>query len=273
MLYFGDCLDFMRGMVERGEKVNAIITDPPYLTTDLALDKKGFNTQEVFSLAKDVLKPNGYFISFGSLELHSIILQSGFLLRFSGVWIKTNSVMRTHNAKKPMSEQEIWGVYVLPKHKISELTFNRVSEYGHKAYKKIQKRTQLKRNGEDSLSRINLNAFLDEGETYLSENGGFRYVTDVILAPNKQCMNHQERTDHPTQKPIELLRKIIAMLTNPNDTIFDPFMGSGSTGVASLIEGRKFIGCEIDAEYFEIAKRRVEETDKALRQSLFYGID
>lgn len=43
--------------------------------------------------------------------------------------------------------------------------------------------------------------------------------------------------------------------------------------IASLIEGRKFIGCEIDSEYFEIAKRRVEETDKTLRQSLFYGID
>lgn len=50
-------------------------------------------------------------------------------------------------------------------------------------------------------------------------------------------------------------------------------MGSGSTGVASLIEGRKFIGCEIDSEYFEIAKRRIKETEKTLRQSLFYGID
>lgn len=51
------------------------------------------------------------------------------------------------------------------------------------------------------------------------------------------------------------------------ELVFDPFMGSGSTGVASLIEGRKFVGCEIDSEYFEIAKRRVIETDKTLRQS------
>lgn len=78
---------------------------------------------------------------------------------------------------------------------------------------------------------------------------------------------------HPTQKPINLLRKLVLLISNKGDTIFDPFMGSGSTGVASLIEGRKFVGCEIDAEYFEIARRRVEETDKTLRQSLFYGID
>lgn len=79
--------------------------------------------------------------------------------------------------------------------------------------------------------------------------------------------------EHPTQKPVELLRYLIQLISDKGDTIFDPFMGSGSTGVASLIEGRKFMGCEIDSEYFEIAKRRIEETDKTLRQSLFYGID
>jgi DNA modification methylase len=49
--------------------------------------------------------------------------------------------------------------------------------------------------------------------------------------------------------------------TKPGDTIFDPFMGSGTTGVAAIQLGRNFIGCEIDPDYFEIAKKRIEQAE------------
>lgn len=68
----------------------------------------------------------------------------------------------------------------------------------------------------------------------------------------------KERTIHPTQKSLEMLRKLVQIHTNPNDLILDPFMGSGTTGVAALLENRKFIGIEISPEYFEIAKQRLE---------------
>lgn len=93
-------------------------------------------------------------------------------------------------------------------------------------------------------------------------------LPSVLVEPREH-----NKMEHPTQKPINLLRKLVLLISDKGDTILDPFMGSGSTGVASLIEGRKFIGCEIDSEYFEIAKRRIGETDKTLRQSLFYGVD
>jgi len=64
---------------------------------------------------------------------------------------------------------------------------------------------------------------------------------------------------HPTQKPIELMSKIIQDFTKEGDTILDPFMGSGTTGVACVQTGRNFIGIEIDPTYFAIAEKRIAE--------------
>jgi DNA modification methylase len=65
--------------------------------------------------------------------------------------------------------------------------------------------------------------------------------------------------DHPTQKPVRLMEYLITKLTKPGDTVFDPFMGSGTTGVACINTGRNFIGCEIDSGYFDIARKRIEQ--------------
>lgn len=64
---------------------------------------------------------------------------------------------------------------------------------------------------------------------------------------------------HPTQKPSELMRWVIEKYTNPSDTILDPFMGSGTTGVACVQTGRNFIGIEIDEGYYRIAEKRIAE--------------
>jgi site-specific DNA-methyltransferase (adenine-specific) len=63
---------------------------------------------------------------------------------------------------------------------------------------------------------------------------------------------------HPTQKPVEIMKWLIEKNTNGSDTILDPFMGSGTTGIACIRTGRKFIGIEISPEYFEIAKERIK---------------
>ncbi|GAA4769272.1 MULTISPECIES: DNA-methyltransferase [Flavobacterium] len=62
---------------------------------------------------------------------------------------------------------------------------------------------------------------------------------------------------HPTQKPLKLMSHFVKLLSNENDVILDPFMGSGTTGVASLKHKRKFIGIELSEEYFEISKNRI----------------
>jgi site-specific DNA-methyltransferase (adenine-specific) len=66
---------------------------------------------------------------------------------------------------------------------------------------------------------------------------------------------------HPTQKPVELLEYLIKTYTNENETVLDNCMGSGSTGVACKNLNRKFIGIELDNTYFEIAKKRIENTN------------
>jgi DNA modification methylase len=63
--------------------------------------------------------------------------------------------------------------------------------------------------------------------------------------------------DHPTAKPVGLMVRLIEQLTDPGDTVLDPFMGSGTTGVACRMTGRHFIGVEIDATYHDIARRRI----------------
>jgi len=88
-----------------------------------------------------------------------------------------------------------------------------------------------------------------------------RYITQTISATNA------ERVGHPTQKPLKVMRYIIENFTKEGDTIFDPFMGSGTTGVACIQAGRHFIGCEISAEYFAIAEKRIKSA--ALQLSLF----
>jgi len=72
-----------------------------------------------------------------------------------------------------------------------------------------------------------------------------------------------ERTfgKHPTQKPVLLLSQMVNLLSNEGDVVFDPFMGSGSTGVAAVSNGRSFIGSEINSEYCDISRARLERVN------------
>lgn len=72
-----------------------------------------------------------------------------------------------------------------------------------------------------------------------------------------------EKNGHPCPKPLEWMEWLIRLATRPGDTVLDPFMGSGTTGVACVRTGRNFIGIEIDPEYHAIARRRIAEARKA----------
>ena len=66
------------------------------------------------------------------------------------------------------------------------------------------------------------------------------------------------RNNHPTVKPTDLMRYLCRLVTPPGGTVLDPFMGSGSTGKAAMLEGFQFIGIEREADYMEIAKARID---------------
>lgn len=67
---------------------------------------------------------------------------------------------------------------------------------------------------------------------------------------------------HPTVKPLQLMKYLCRLITPPNGSVLDPFMGSGTTGVAAILEGFQFIGCEIDTHYFNIAQQRINHTQQ-----------
>lgn len=98
--------------------------------------------------------------------------------------------------------------------------------------------------------------------TYKKRTGTFNNDGAVIhdfVETSLTMGNEKKHGKHPTQKPIQLMKHFVELLSNKDDVILDPFMGSGSSGVAAKILGRKFIGIEINPTYFEIAKERIEE--------------
>jgi site-specific DNA-methyltransferase (adenine-specific) len=96
-------------------------------------------------------------------------------------------------------------------------------------------------------------------DPYLSNGLGRKPDTYI----QKQNKNDRD-VDHPCPKPENVMRWIIDRTTIKNETILDPFMGSGSTGIACAKLDRDFIGCEIDPYYFEIAKKQIENSQQCL---------
>ncbi|BAQ67106.1 adenine-specific methyltransferase (plasmid) [Geminocystis sp. NIES-3709] len=244
--------------------IDCILTDPPYLTTDLQFDRDGIDIEGLCNNILRVLKPNGYFISFGGIELLGQLCQY-FPVRWTGVWIKPNGVMRSSVAKKPRSQSELYAVMAHPKYKVSDLTYNKMYLEGE-PYRSVQRKQEIKRGGKDCLSRINTSAWGKDG--YVIENNGTREQTDVIYAPNKQSMVLTERTDHPTQKPLSLLKTLLYMCTNEKDLVLDPFCGSGSTAIACHEMNRSCITIEKDNNYYLIARKRISQAMEQQRLAL-----
>ena len=92
----------------------------------------------------------------------------------------------------------------------------------------------------------------------LSGNPQGKNPSDVWDVPNVKA-NHIEKTDHPCQFPVVLPQRLIRALTPEDGIVLDPFAGSGTSGVAAIIENRKFIGAELTSEYHAIAKKRMEQ--------------
>ena len=84
-----------------------------------------------------------------------------------------------------------------------------------------------------------------------------------------RCKREQYQYEHPTQKPVILMERIIKLISNENDTILDSFMGGGSTGVACLKQNRKFIGIEVDDEYFNTACNRIQRAYEELNNTKY----
>jgi len=93
------------------------------------------------------------------------------------------------------------------------------------------------------------------GKGHSSWNGGGK---PGVFTYNKNTVG----SEHPTQKPLPLMKRLVELFTNEGQTILDPFMGSGTTGVAAVQMGRDFIGIEREEKYFDIACKRIEDAQR-----------
>jgi adenine-specific DNA-methyltransferase len=82
-------------------------------------------------------------------------------------------------------------------------------------------------------------------------------IGDFWEIPNVKH-NHVEKTEHPCQFPVGLVQRLMLALTDRGDAVFDPFLGAGSSAAAAAYFERRFFGCELDSEYFKIARHRIE---------------
>jgi site-specific DNA-methyltransferase (adenine-specific) len=95
-------------------------------------------------------------------------------------------------------------------------------------------------------------------QTMKAENGG-KQMRDVWTLPTSKG-SEKELGRHPTQKPVRLLNRIIDASSSEDALVLDPFCGSGTTGVAAVARGRRFVGIELEPEYLELSRRRIEAT-------------
>jgi len=121
-----------------------------------------------------------------------------------------------------------------------------------------------------SKANRNIGKNAEQYEEIYERNGnetGLVYRHAVIDSVMNAQLNRDKFFNHPTQKPINLIRRLVLKLPK-GSTILDPFMGSGTTGVACVQTGRNFIGIEIEPKYYEIAEKRIAEAQLQMRMEI-----
>ena len=103
-----------------------------------------------------------------------------------------------------------------------------------------------------------------ENDKLLNKGKQMRSVWSIPSTPKREKLEG----NHPTQKPLEVLKRLVAMCTNEGDTVLDPFCGSGTTGVACVLLQRNFIGIDLDQSYLELSSRRMKTANENNSQDL-----
>ena len=228
-LYNGDCLEVMDRLIKQGVKVDAIITDPPYkhekggrgkMLLGMSLDRQEFNMKELGD--------------FGENEIYNFLEKADKCLK--------NTNMYVFCSEKQLPYYLNW--CGLKRKKFNLLTWNKpLSVMNRERYStNIEYIVRIYTNG-CALNKVDFDTY-PEKTIYYSKYKTF----NQIRGANKL---------HPSQKPIEILTQFIELSSNENEIILDPFVGSGSTGVAAINLNRKFIGIELDENYFKIASDRI----------------
>lgn len=234
----GDCLELMKDIPDKS--VNMILCDLPYGTTACKWDIV-IPFDKLWKQYKRIIKDNGVIILHSDEPFTSQLINSNLKeFRYKWIWNKTRGSNFQNAHFMPMkSHEEICVFYK------NKPTYNPQFWYS-KPYKTTERKRKKEIEGLQGGSAANVCS------ATISEDGR-RYPLSILT------FKRDGNRLHPTQKPVALLEYLIKTYTNENDTVLDNCMGSGSTGVACKHTNRNFIGIELDNDYFEIAKKRINE--------------
>lgn len=242
-LYLGDCRDVLPTL----GKVDAVITDIPYGTTRAAWDAI-IPFEQMWTAIDSVALPSTPIVLFGAEPFSSLLRASNLKhFRYDWIWDKPKATGFLNAKRQPLRAHEV------------------ISVFSETATRYFPQKTQgHTRKQTFRGSHLQTAVYGNMAGDYHYDSTE-RYPRSVITFSS----DTQNSSEHDTQKPVALMSYLGLTYTLPGETVLDFTMGSGSTGVACLQDGRAFIGVESDPAIFDIACKRIENAQR--QGNLFAG--
>lgn len=247
-LLLGDCLECMAKLPEAS--VDLVLSDPPYGTTACKWDSV-IPFEPMWAAVKPLLKPNRPVVLFGQEPFSSALRLSNVeQFKYDWYWRKTRPSGFTNARLRPLKDIEVISVFsegAAANGSPRNMPYNPQgvgAGYLHK------------RSPESRESRVSP---YRKSHKSIRVTHGSNYPRQVL-----EFKNHNVGNVHPTQKPVDLMEYLVRTYSDEGDTVLDFTMGSGTTGVACVRAGRRFVGIENSPEYFELAQSRIESELSAL---------
>ena len=241
----GDCLERMKEIPDNS--ISMILSDPPYQTTACKWDTI-IPLEPMWEQLKRITKPNGAIVMTASQPFTTTLIASNMKNYAHGwVWNKRFAANFVQAKRQPLKDHE------------DVLVFCMSGKQPAYYPQMIKREKPITKGGNKQSSAIPI-----AQSQYASEFGQQRKSYDTKYPTTVTSLNFSVREGrglHPTQKPIALMEYLIRTYTNEGELILDNTMGSGTTGVAAKQLNRKFGGIELDEEYFNIAKQRIQEAE------------
>jgi site-specific DNA-methyltransferase (adenine-specific) len=256
ILYCGDCYEILKSLDVRADSV---ITDPPYGITDCHWDIK-IELEGFWKLLDERTKNNANIVVFSAEPFTSeLVVSKRDWFRYDIIWEKQVALRFLDCKLKPLKAHE--NILVFYKTGCSPKNKNNDNKTAYNPQKTPTKK----------CTRVQYN---NQSEIYYGMKDGKRiYSTDskyprsVIMVDGDKYRYDSTKHEihkHPTRKPEKLLEFLVNSYSNENELILDPFTGSGTTGVACVKAGRRFIGIEKEKKYFEMSCERIEQAYQSI---------
>lgn len=240
-----DCLDLLKSIGDYS--VDLILQDPPYNTTQCDWEYD-IDLPVLWQEWERVLKPNGVILIFSDEPFTSRLIMSrlGFF-KYRITWDKMQGSNFLNAHKMPLKQTE--DIVMFSKVKNGEYTYNPILK--PKPKQNIRPMGKPKDKKKSTYGE-------HKGEFADGYDNTKSYPTNLIKFSGKADECNPLNRWHPTQKPVGLLNELILTFSNENDLVFDGYSGSGSTAISCHKTKRRFIGAELNEEYYEKAIRRIK---------------